>query len=69
MELHDEEFKAICNITSALLDEGPVEGISKINHVEEIFVKLFKHAAKMGPISLGDYEILKEMAECVQVMR
>ncbi|MBR0139550.1 MAG: hypothetical protein IJM17_04610 [Firmicutes bacterium] len=63
--LTKEEFAAIGRIMEALLDEGPVAGISEIEDAEEYVLKYLSLAGsyKLGPEELAVLDTLKNWLE------
>lgn len=59
-ELSDDAFRSIGMILSAMLSEGPVPGISAVEHKEEILVKYLQNAEEKQ-LGLEDYEIILQI--------
>ncbi len=59
-ELSKEAFRSIGMILSAMLSEGPVPGISAVEHKEEVLVKYLRRA-KEKKLGLADYEIILQI--------
>jgi hypothetical protein len=58
-----EEYIGIRDIILALLDEGPVQGISALENREEILLAFLKYAAEMGN-EAEDYAAVREIRSC-----
>jgi hypothetical protein len=56
----EEEFSGIRKLLSALLDEGPVQGISALENAEEIILSFLKTAGTMR-LTIADYELIYEI--------
>lgn len=64
-ELTYQEYQGVLTLIEALLDEGPVFGISKINNADQIISDVVKRADNYS-IDIDDYELflaLKNWAE------
>ena len=59
--LSKEELHGILKIVGAMLDEGPVKGISNLDNPKSFLCSVIKRAASMIPIEVSDYEIIYEI--------
>ncbi len=62
-EISYEEIHAILAIIDAILDEGPVPGISTLEEPIEILIKVLKHAKKLMPLQIEDYEVIHNISK------
>lgn len=62
-KLTHEEISGIIKIANALLDEGPVSGISNIDNAEEMLVSIIRKASEMIPLDICDYNRLNSLNE------
>ena len=60
-KLSKEEFSAIGQIIAALLDEGPVAGISKIENAQEMLLDYLDRAGEFD-LDINDYETIYEIS-------
>ncbi len=51
-KLTHEEISGIIKIACALLDEGPVSGISNIENAEEMLLSIIRNASEMLPLDI-----------------
>ncbi len=62
-ELTYEEVSGALAIIDAMLDEGPVPGISTIENPEDMLVKMLEHAAKHLPLQPWDCEAVNNISD------
>lgn len=62
-ELTYEEIKGILAIVNAMLDEGPVPGISEIENPESMLARVLEHAAKHLPLQPWDCEAVNNISD------
>lgn len=62
-KLSKDEMHGILKIVSAMLDEGPVNGISNLDEPETFLCSVVKRAAAMLPLEVADYEVINEIDE------
>ena len=58
-----EELTAILKIIGAMLDEGPVDGISALEDAFDVLVQVLEKAAALLPLDISDYQIIKQIDE------
>lgn len=56
-----DEFHAVLKIVDAMLNEGPVEGISGIDDPEGMLLSVMRHAKALMPLEIEDYVFLQEI--------
>lgn len=61
--IEKDELDGILRIIDAMLDEGPVEGISALEDPEAILIKVLEHANRHMPLSLEQYEIINNISD------
>lgn len=62
-KLSYEELHSILEIVDAILDEGPVQGISAIENPKAILGKVLRHAESMLPLEPKDYEVISKISD------
>lgn len=62
-ELSDEEVKGILAIIDAILDEGPLPGISTIDNPEDMLVKVLEHASRHLPLDPWESEAVNNISD------
>ncbi len=62
-EISYEEIHAILAIIDAMFDEGPVPGISTLEEPIEILIQVLKHAKKLIPLQIEDYEVIHNISK------
>ncbi len=62
-ELSYEEVKGVLAIIDAILDEGPVPGISTIENPEAMLVKVLEHAGRHLPLQPWDCEAVNNISD------
>ena len=65
-ELSDEEIKGILAIVNAIIDEGPVPGISTIDNPAAMLDKVLAHASKHLPLEPGDSEAVNNISNWLE---
>lgn len=65
-QLTYEEIHGILDITSALLDEGPVRGISLIDNIEGYIEKVLAHALDNMPLKPDDCIVINEISDWLE---
>ena len=58
-----EELTAILKITSTMLDEGPVEGISELEDAFDVLVQVVEKTVALLPLDISDYQIINQIDE------
>lgn len=58
--LSDEDFKGLCGLFDALLDEGPCAGISAVENAEEMLSE-FLNKANGRELDIDDYEVVRNI--------
>ena len=56
-----EELEGVLSIVDAMLDEGPVLGISNIEDPKEVLLNVLNHAIKHAPLSAKDCKIISNI--------
>lgn len=62
-ELSNEEIKGILAIIDAILDEGPLPGISTIDDPENMLVKVLEHASRHLPLDPWESEAINNISD------
>lgn len=65
-ELDGEEVSAVLRIIDAMLDEGPVIGISALEDPADCLSKVLRHALKMEAPEAEDYLTVKKIADWLE---
>ena len=65
-ELSDEEIKGILAIVNAIIDEGPVPGISTIDNPAAMLDKVLAHASKHLPLEPWDSEAVNNISNWLE---
>jgi hypothetical protein len=60
--LSREIMHGILKIIDAMLDEGPVLGISQLEDLESVLNKILKHARQSMPLQVEDYEMIQNIS-------
>lgn len=60
-QITKKEMQGVLKIVSAMLDEGPVSGISNLDEPETFLVSVVNKAKNMIPLEVHDYEIINEI--------
>ena len=58
-----EELEGVLSIVDAMLDEGPVLGISNIEDPKEVLLNVLNHAIKHAPLSAKDCKIISNILD------
>lgn len=58
-----EELEGVLSIVDAILDEGPVLGISNIEDPKEVLLNVLSHAIKHAPLSAKDCKIISNILD------
>ena len=58
-----EELEGVLSIVDAILDEGPVLGISNIEDPKEVLLNVLNHAIKHAPLSAKDCKIISNILD------
>ena len=58
-----EELEGVLLIVDAILDEGPVLGISNIEDPKEVLLNVLNHAIKHAPLSAKDCKIISNILD------
>ena len=58
-----EELEGVLSIVDAILDEGPVLGISNIEDPKEVLLNVLNHAIKHAPLSAKDCKIISSILD------
>ena len=62
-KLSYKELEGVLSIVDAMLDEGPVLGISNIEDPKEVLFNVLNHAIKHAPLSAKDCKIISNILE------
>ena len=62
-KLSYKELEGVLSIVDAMLDEGPVLGISNIEDPKEVLLNVLNHAIKHAPLSAKDCKIISNILE------
>lgn len=65
-ELTYEEIKGILGIIDAMLDEGPVQGISVLDNPKEILAKVLKKADEQEVLQKEEQDVIKHINEWLE---
>ena len=58
-----EELEGVLSIVDAMLDEGPVLGISNIENPKEILLAVLNHSIKHLPLSSKNCEVISDISD------
>ena len=58
-----EELEGVLSIVDAMLDEGPVLGISNIEDPKEVLLNVLNHAIKHAPLNAKDCKIISNILD------
>ena len=58
-----EELEGVLSIVDAILDEGPVLGISNIENPKEILLAVLNHSIKHLPLSSKNCEVISDISD------
>ena len=58
-----KELEGVLSIVDAMLDEGPVLGISNIEDPKEVLLNVLNHAIKHAPLSVKDCKIISNILD------
>ena len=62
-KLSYKELEGVLSIVDAMLDEGPVLGISNIEDPKEVLLNVLNHAIKHAPLSAKDCKIISNILD------
>ena len=62
-KLSYKELEGVLSIIDAMLDEGPVLGISNIEDPKEVLLNVLNHAIKHAPLSAKDCKIISNILD------
>ena len=62
-KLSYKELEGVLSIVDAILDEGPVLGISNIEDPKEVLLNVLNHAIKHAPLSAKDCKIISNILD------
>ena len=62
-KLSYKELEGVLSIVDAMLDEGPVLGISNIEDPKEVLLNVLNHAIKHAPLSVKDCKIISNILD------
>ena len=62
-KLSYEELEGVLSIVDAMLDEGPVLGISNIEDPKEVLLNVLNHAIKHAPLNAKDCKIISNILD------
>lgn len=60
--LSNKDFKGLCGLFDALLDEGPCAGISEVENADEM-LELFLNKASGRELDIDDYEVVRNIRD------
>ncbi|ETO96418.1 hypothetical protein HMPREF1495_0607 [Lachnoanaerobaculum sp. MSX33] len=58
-----EELEGVLSIVDAMLDEGPVLGISNVENPKEILLEVLNHSIKHLPLSSENCEVISDISD------